>query len=148
MCKNTENWDSICKCCGLCCLLKWTDQKTGDVFLTRVACNHLNLQTHLCDCWHEDIKQRGDCELNNGIKFDENNLSLQYAAPSSCAYVKKFITHRHTRPYPVDWSQVIHEGNISPNDLQKYIFPDSSKYFKYNPELNKLFVTAYKKLTK
>ena len=39
-------WESLCKCCGVCCMLKHS-RHTG-TYYTSVACNNLNLGTRRC----------------------------------------------------------------------------------------------------
>lgn len=43
--EGTPEWESICECCGICCLLKYCDEY-GNLYLTNVRCAALDKDTH------------------------------------------------------------------------------------------------------
>jgi len=74
-------WESLCDGCGLCCLIRYEDETTGEVIPTRVACRLFD--AHLCRCSdYEHRKQTvPDC-----IKLTPGNIEALEWMPKSCAY--------------------------------------------------------------
>ena len=74
-------WESLCDGCGLCCLIRFEDEVTGEVIPTRVSCRLLDQQ--LCRC--KDYANRKtyvpDC-----IKLTPWNIEALEWMPASCAY--------------------------------------------------------------
>ena len=76
-----QEWESLCDGCGLCCLIRFEDEVTGEVIPTRVSCRLLD--QHLCRC--KDYANRKtyvpDC-----IKLTPWNIEALEWMPASCAY--------------------------------------------------------------
>lgn len=76
-----EEWESLCDGCGLCCLIRFEDEDTGEVFPTRVHCKLFDGQ--LCAC--TDYANRKD-QVPDCIKLTPWNIEALGWMPKSCAY--------------------------------------------------------------
>ncbi len=76
-----EEWESLCDGCGLCCLLKLEDDDTGDIYLTRVACRLLDIDSCRCADYPSRHKRVRDC-----ITFTVDSVGETPWLPQSCAY--------------------------------------------------------------
>jgi uncharacterized cysteine cluster protein YcgN (CxxCxxCC family) len=76
-----QEWESLCDGCGLCCLVRFEDEDTGEVIPTRVACRLFD--ERLCRCVdYEHRKARvPDC-----VKLTPHNIDALPWMPKSCAY--------------------------------------------------------------
>ena len=76
-----REWESLCDGCGLCCLVRFEDEDTGEIIPTRVSCRLFD--DNLCRC--KDYAQRHrhvpDC-----IKLTPHNIEALEWMPKSCAY--------------------------------------------------------------
>ena len=74
-------WESLCDGCGLCCLVRFEDELTGEITPTRVHCKLFD--AHACRCRdYENRKQHvPDC-----IKLTPGNVDDLNWMPKSCAY--------------------------------------------------------------
>lgn len=132
----TKEWEEICKYCGLCCLVKYRNE-FGEVFLTRVACDHLDLNTGKCKCYDPNVAERGDtatgCRAHDGETLNERTLKYDYIVPASCAYVQKFLGPiRCSKRMPnIQLSECVHESDVT-GRLSDYVIPNTHVLFKYN----------------
>ncbi len=76
-----QEWESLCDGCGLCCLIRFEDEETGEIFPTRVACKLLD--QHLCRC--KDYANR-KAHVPDCIKLTPGNIDALNWMPRSCAY--------------------------------------------------------------
>ena len=76
-----QEWESLCDGCGLCCLIRFEDEVTGEVIPTRVACKLLD--QHLCRC--KDYVNR-KAHVPDCIKLTPWNIEALAWMPPSCAY--------------------------------------------------------------
>ena len=74
-------WESLCDGCGQCCLHKLVNDKTADVFYTRVACILLDDETGRCKHYALRLEEVDDCLDVRGM----NATELAWM-PRSCAY--------------------------------------------------------------
>ncbi|MEI9964552.1 MAG: YcgN family cysteine cluster protein [Caulobacteraceae bacterium] len=74
-------WESLCDGCGLCCLIRYEDEETGEITPTRVACRLFD--DGLCRCRDYDNRKATvpDC-----IKLTPWNIEDLAWMPKSCAY--------------------------------------------------------------
>ena len=74
-------WEALCDGCGLCCLVRFEDEDTGEVIPTRVHCRLFDPQACACSDYANRKKQVPDC-----IKLTPNNIEALAWMPRSCAY--------------------------------------------------------------
>jgi len=74
-------WESLCDGCGQCCLLKVEDEDTSDVYLTRLACELLDVGTCRCRDYANRHARVPDC-----IVISPDNVQELSWLPESCAY--------------------------------------------------------------
>jgi len=78
---SVTEWESLCDGCGLCCLIRFEDEETGEIIPTRVACKLLD--QHLCRC--KDYPNR-KAHVPDCIKLTPWNIEALQWMPQSCAY--------------------------------------------------------------
>ena len=76
-----REWESLCDGCGLCCLVRFEDEDTGEVIPTRVSCELLD--AHACRC--KDYANR-EQYVPDCIKLTPQNIDALPWMPRSCAY--------------------------------------------------------------
>lgn len=74
-------WESLCDGCGLCCLVRFEDEDTGEVVPTKVHCKLFDPQTCACSNYAERERHVPDC-----IKLTPHNIEDLPWMPKSCAY--------------------------------------------------------------
>ena len=132
----TQEWESLCQMCGLCCLLK-TVNEYGRVCLTRVRCRHLG-KNRLCDCYNVKFDARNDaqndsCFKSGGSPVNIETLHNDYVVPGCCPYVKCFVGANKLERPVVDWENTVSETELPVGaDLCDYIIPGTAHLFRYN----------------
>ena len=76
-----REWESLCDGCGLCCLVRFEDEETGEIIPTRVHCKLFDAQS--CRC--SDYPNRHRC-VPECIKLTPHNIEALQWMPKSCAY--------------------------------------------------------------
>jgi uncharacterized cysteine cluster protein YcgN (CxxCxxCC family) len=74
-------WESLCDGCGLCCLIRFEDETTGEIIPTRVACRQFD--SGLCRC--TDYANR-KTTVPDCVKLTPDNIDDLEWMPKSCAY--------------------------------------------------------------
>lgn len=74
-------WESLCDGCGLCCLIRFEDEDTGEIIPTRVSCRLFD--ANLCRC--RDYENR-KVHVPDCIKLTPGNVEDLEWMPKSCAY--------------------------------------------------------------
>lgn len=76
-----EEWESLCDGCGLCCLVRFEDEDTGEVVPTRVHCKLFDAERCTCTDYANRKKHVPDC-----IKLTPWNIEALRWMPLSCGY--------------------------------------------------------------
>jgi len=76
-----REWESLCDGCGLCCLVRFEDEDTGEVIPTKVHCRLFDPDTCRCSDYKDRKKWVPDC-----IKLTPGNIEALKWMPKSCAY--------------------------------------------------------------
>src|ERR1044072_1413920 len=74
-------WESLCDGCGLCCLVRFEDEVTGEIVPTRVACKLFDDKVCPCTDYANRKQHVPDC-----IKLTPHNIEALEWMPKSCAY--------------------------------------------------------------
>ena len=74
-------WESLCDGCGLCCLVRFEDEDTGEIIPTRVSCRLFDDKLCRCKDYANRKAQVPDC-----IKLTPGNIERLQWMPLSCAY--------------------------------------------------------------
>ncbi len=74
-------WESLCDGCGLCCLVRFQDEDTGEVVPTRVHCKLFDPDRCACSDYPNRKAHVPDC-----IKLTPQNVEQLGWMPRSCAY--------------------------------------------------------------
>ncbi len=84
------DWESICRCCGLCCHEKIV---TEDFLLIDPGkpCEYLDEGTALCTVYKNRFRKSRRCRKVTPIM-----AALSHSLPSDCAYVE-FMKRHHMR---------------------------------------------------
>src|ERR1700749_2763458 len=76
-----SEWESLCDGCGLCCLIRFEDEDTGEIIPTRVACRLFDDGQCRCSDYANRKQTVPDC-----IKLTPDNIDDLMWMPKSCAY--------------------------------------------------------------
>jgi len=76
-----QEWESLCDGCGLCCLVRFEDEDTGEIIPTRVSCRLFDDKLCRCSDYENRKKHVPDC-----IKLTPHNIEALEWMPKSCAY--------------------------------------------------------------
>jgi uncharacterized cysteine cluster protein YcgN (CxxCxxCC family) len=74
-------WESLCDGCGLCCLIRFEDEDTGEVFPTRVHCKLFDPDACTCTDYANRKAHVPDC-----IKLTPGKVGALKWMPKSCGY--------------------------------------------------------------
>jgi len=78
---NPREWESLCDGCGLCCVIRFEDEDTGEVIPTRVHCKLFDPGACVCSDYANRKVHVPDC-----IQLTPGNIEALEWMPLSCAY--------------------------------------------------------------
>ena len=143
----SPKWENMCKQCGTCCFVKVQDEK-GDIWLTTIACDHLDKKTRKCKCYSSDISKRGDaasgCLAHDGVKLSPEVITSHYILPAFCPYVTHsmrvlYYINIRANPIEIPVENSVDESEIDvQKDWRKYVIPNSNKWYKYLKRTGKI----------
>ena len=129
-----EQWELLCDKCGVCCLYKVENEKTGELYITDVACLYLDIEKCLCKCYHDRKNMHVNCKIIN----KQTIQSICHWLPETCAYRLLFTN----QPLP-DWHPLltheyesVHRAGISIRGKvvsEKIVAPDEWPYHIIGP---------------
>ena len=103
-------WESLCDGCGLCCLVRFEDEETGEIIPTRVHCRLFDPDRCRCTDYAARKEHVPDC-----IKLSPGNIEALEWMPPSCAYRRlhegKDLPHWH--PLITGDPDSVHRAGIS-----------------------------------
>ena len=122
-------WESLCDCCGLCCLHNIKYPKTGKIKLLAVACMHLDLSTCRCLIYEDRFEIEPDC-----MKLSTVKIGRIKKLPYTCAY-RSLVEGRQLEwwhPLVSGDPDTVHDAGISVQDKVVsgvHVHPEDLKYF-------------------
>ncbi len=121
-----QQWDNVCKKCGVCCLDK--TRYMGQVIFLNLGCEHLNCKTKLCNVF----KTRQSVNKAYCAKQTINTVLTGQMVPDSCGY-REYIFGPATHPAKPDFQQVrpisyIDVLSMDEPQLAQYVIPESVKW--------------------
>jgi uncharacterized cysteine cluster protein YcgN (CxxCxxCC family) len=103
-------WESLCDGCGLCCLVRFEDEDTGEIIPTRVHCKLFNPDSCRCSDYANRKREVPDC-----IKLTPHNIEGLMWMPKSCAYRRLYegkpLPHWH--PLITGDPESVHRAGVS-----------------------------------
>jgi len=107
---STEEWESLCDGCALCCMHKLEDEETGEVFYTDIACQLLDIQSCRCSNYVERTRLVAEC-----LRLSLDEPQAFHWLPNTCAYrlVADGKDLKPWHPLVSGSAESVHEAGIS-----------------------------------
>ena len=78
---SATEWESLCDGCGLCCVIRFEDENTGEIVPTRVHCKLFDPEACRCSDYENRKQHVPDC-----INLTPQNVEQLAWMPKSCGY--------------------------------------------------------------
>ncbi|GIL03322.1 MAG: UPF0260 protein [Alphaproteobacteria bacterium] len=107
---SAAEWEALCDGCGRCCLNKFEDADTGEIFWTSIACRLLDPQSCRCTDYRNRFDKVPDC-----IGLDVEKVASLAWLPPTCAYrlVHEGRDLYWWHPLVSGTPETVHEAGIS-----------------------------------
>ena len=105
-----EEWESLCDGCGRCCLFKFQDEDSDEMFFTNVACDLFDAETCHCSAYAKRFESVPDCaDIRKFTKREYHWL------PERCAYRLLFEGKKLKSWHPLISGdpESVHKANVS-----------------------------------
>jgi uncharacterized cysteine cluster protein YcgN (CxxCxxCC family) len=134
-----REWESLCCRCGICCLHRLRDGKSGKLYFTTIACRNLDLKTCLCKIYQNRFQIERECKKIT----PQNVLKLRWL-PKTCGYrtvakgkdlewwhplISGSSDTVHQASLSIRNKSIISEADIVAGDVLKYMLPRTAKIF-------------------
>jgi uncharacterized cysteine cluster protein YcgN (CxxCxxCC family) len=111
----TEQWESLCDGCALCCLQKLEDEDDNEIYYTDVACRLLDVSTGSNSCRCQQYSERARHVEHCMVLTPDNLAQSMRWLPDTCAY--KLLAQQqplpHWHPLVSGDSNSVHHATIS-----------------------------------
>lgn len=105
-----EEWESLCDGCGRCCLYKFQDEDSDEMFFTNVACALFDAESCRCSSYEKRFKSVPECaDIRKFTKREYQWL------PERCAYRLLFEGKKLKPWHPLvsGDSETVHKAGVS-----------------------------------
>jgi uncharacterized cysteine cluster protein YcgN (CxxCxxCC family) len=126
---SSEEWEALCDGCGLCCLQKFKNGKTGKVQYTSISCYLLDIDQCRCKSYAERHQLVKDC-----VVLTPQRIFKAFWLPRTCAY--RLLSEGKDLP---QWhplvsrdTEAVHAAGISARTMavsEEYVHPDDVTYY-------------------
>jgi uncharacterized protein len=76
-----DEWESLCDGCARCCIIKFEDEDTGELFFTNVVCEYLDIYHCKCTTYADHSVRVPTC-----LTLTPKLIGELYWMPETCAY--------------------------------------------------------------
>jgi len=76
-----DEWESLCDGCARCCIIKFEDEDTNELFFTNVVCQYLDIYHCRCTCYADHSVRVPTC-----VTLTPEIIQSLYWMPETCAY--------------------------------------------------------------
>ncbi|RMH61198.1 MAG: YcgN family cysteine cluster protein [Zetaproteobacteria bacterium] len=78
---NAEQWEQLCDGCGVCCMHKFEDEDSGEVFYSNIACRLFDATSCRCGDYAHRFQRVPEC-----LAIDRLSAAQYAWLPEHCAY--------------------------------------------------------------
>lgn len=92
-----QEWEALCDGCAKCCLMRFEDEESREIFFTNICCRYLDQETCRCNDYPNRSINVPDC-----VSVTPQILKDPYWLPQTCAY--RLLAEN--KPLP-DWHPLV-----------------------------------------